>query len=192
MVFETINGDLNQDGIEDCVLIIKGTDKSQFVNELDRNRRGIIVLFNKNDDYKLAVQNNNCFSSENEDGGVYFATELFIEIMEGKLYVHYGHGRYGYWNYTFRFQHSDFSLIGYDAGSRSDFISDYVTFDERSINFLTNKELMREVTHINADGKVGYQETWNDVAKNELIKLSEIEGFDELRITTTLNGNNSP
>ena len=28
VVFEKINGDLNKDGIEDCVLIIKGTDKS--------------------------------------------------------------------------------------------------------------------------------------------------------------------
>ena len=31
MVFEKINGDLNNDGIEDCVLIIKGTDKKQII-----------------------------------------------------------------------------------------------------------------------------------------------------------------
>jgi hypothetical protein len=49
VIFENIKGDLNKDGIEDCVLIIKGTDKSKIVideyqGELDRNRRGIIVF----------------------------------------------------------------------------------------------------------------------------------------------------
>ena len=78
VIFEKIIGDLNKDGIEDCVLIIKGTDTSKIITDeyrgkLDRNRRGIIVLFNKKDHYELAVKNYNCFSSENEDGGVYFA-----------------------------------------------------------------------------------------------------------------------
>ncbi|MBL7973320.1 MAG: hypothetical protein JNJ85_00310, partial [Candidatus Kapabacteria bacterium] len=45
ILFEPINGDLNKDGIDDCVLIIKGTDKQYIVKdeyrgELDRNRRG--------------------------------------------------------------------------------------------------------------------------------------------------------
>src|SRR6187402_2481047 len=74
--FEKVNGDLNKDGIEDIVLIIKGTDKSKIIKdkyrgELDRNRRGIIILFNKKDHYELASKNYDCFSSENEDGGVY-------------------------------------------------------------------------------------------------------------------------
>jgi hypothetical protein len=31
VVFEKITGDLNNDGMEDCVLIIKGTDKNQII-----------------------------------------------------------------------------------------------------------------------------------------------------------------
>ena len=85
VVFETINGDLNKDGIEDCILIIKGTDKNKiivdkYIGQLDRNRRGMIILFNKNDYYELVLENQDCFSSENEDGGVYFSPDLSIKF----------------------------------------------------------------------------------------------------------------
>ena len=69
VIFEKLYGDLNKDGNDDCVLIIKRTDKNQIITDenrgkLDRNRIGIIVLFNKNNHYELAVKNYNCFSSE--------------------------------------------------------------------------------------------------------------------------------
>ena len=62
VIFEKVFGDLNIDGLPDCVLIIKGTDKTKIINDeyrgkLDRNRRGIIVLFKKNDHYDLATKN---------------------------------------------------------------------------------------------------------------------------------------
>ena len=84
-LFEKISGDLNKDGLEDCVLIIKATRKDGFERDyegklIDRNRRGIIVLFSEEKGYKVAVKNYNCFSSENEDGGVYFAPYLSIDI----------------------------------------------------------------------------------------------------------------
>lgn len=188
VVFEKINGDLNKDGREDCVLIIKGTDTSRIITDkyrgrLDRNRRGMIVLFQKDGLYEQAVKNIDCFSSENEDGGVYFAPELSVEIKDGKLYVHYAHGRYGYWRYTFRYQNTDFELIGYDAGYRSDFISDYVTFDEESINFLSKRKLEKKVIKVSAEGKESFRETWEDINVSKLIRLSEIKDFDELDIT---------
>jgi len=188
VVFEKINGDLNNDGVDDSVLIIKGTDKNQIIQDeyrglLDRNRRGIIVLFNQKDHYELAVKNYNCFSSENEDGGGYYAPELSVEIKNGNLYVHYEHGRYGYWEYTFRFQNSYFELIGFDASYRSDFISDWVTFDEKSINFLSKKKLIKEIIEVSSDGKETFKETWTNIFVNELTKLSEIKDFYELDMT---------
>ncbi|HEY6143616.1 MAG TPA: hypothetical protein VIV55_09410 [Flavobacterium sp.] len=186
--FEKVNGDLNKDGIEDVVLIIKGTDKSKIITDeyrgkLDRNRRGIIILFNKNGNYELAVKNYDCFSSENEDGGVYFAPELSVYIKNGVLYAHYGHGRYGYWKYKFRFQNSDFELIGYEAGYKNSFVSDWVTFDEESINFLSEKKLIKEVIKVASDGKETFKETWTNLSVNGLIKLSKIKDFDELDLT---------
>ena len=181
MVFEKINGDLNNDGIEDCVLIIKGTDKKQIIideyrGKLDRNRRGIIVLFDKKDHYELALKNEICFSSENEDGGVYFAPELSVEIKKGNLFVHYGHGRYGYWQYNFRYQESDFELIGYESSNGGAVID-----SETSINFLSKKKQEKVNTNENAEGgDEVFEETWKKINLNRLIKLSEIKDFDEL------------
>lgn len=183
VISERINGDLNKDGIEDCVLIIKGTDKSKiikdrFLEESDRNRRGIIILFKKNNHYELAVKNYDCFSSENEDGGVYFAPELSIEINKGNLYINYGHGRYGYCSYSFRFQNSDFELIGYDSSDDSGPIVNRLT----SVNFLSKKIQIKENINQNAkeDGDEVFKETWKKIQVDKLVKLSEVKDFDQL------------
>ncbi len=182
--FEKYFGDLNKDGLKDCVLIIKKTDTTNIVTnrfnkKVDRNRRGIIVLFKSEKDYQLADKNYNCFSSENEDGGVYFPPELWIEIKNEKLYIHYGHGRYGYWKYTFRFQNSNFELIGYDSSSNRGPIIN----TETSINFLTKKKLTKENTNENAQGgDETFKEIWNNIEIDHLIKLFEIKAFDELEM----------
>ena len=67
VLFEAIHGDLNKDGIQDLVLIVKATDPAQWVNheyrgKLDRNRRGIIVLLNEKGGYKKLTQNLSAFS----------------------------------------------------------------------------------------------------------------------------------
>ena len=182
VLFDKVSGDLNKDGITDLVLMIKGTDKSMFIQdeyrgELDRNRRGIIVLLKREQGYELASKNPDCFSSENEEGGVYFPPELTLDIRKGKLYVEYRHGRYGYWTYTFRYQNGDFVLIGYDS------TSSYgpVINREKSINFSTKR--MQERVNVNESAESGeevFKETWKDIKLNKMIKLSEIKDFDEL------------
>lgn len=182
VVNEKIKGDLNKDGLEDCVLIVKSTDKNQIITheyggELDRNRRGIIVLLNKNDYYELAIKNYDCFSSENEDGGAYFAPILSVEIKNGNLNIHYAHGRYGYWKYIFRFQNSDFELIGYDQSDNRG----PVVERETSINFLSKKMKVKANTNKKAEGGDEiFKETWGNLSIDGLIKLSEIKDFDEL------------
>ena len=183
VLFEKVLGDLNKDGEEDCVLIIKGTDTTKFVQdeyqgELDRNRRGVIVLFQKEGAYEVASKNYDCFSSEVEDGGVYFPPELSVEIDKGKLYFHYGHGRYGYWKYTFRYQEDDFKLIGFDLNENHGPVMHY----SHSFNFLTGKKQIRENTNFyteTPDIEV-IKETWEDIGKKALQNLSSIEDFDDL------------
>lgn len=185
VIFDTIYGDLNKDKIEDCVLIIKGTNKSDIIKDeyrgqLDRNRRGILVLLNKGDGYELVVKNENCFSSENEDGGVYFAPDLVVEITKGKLFVHYAHGRYGYWRYMFRLQNSDLELIGYDASSNHG----PTVLTETSINFLTRKKIVNENTNPDTDnGEEIFEKTESKINTSKLLKLSEIEDFDQLEVS---------
>lgn len=181
-IFEKSYGDLNKDGLEDCILIIKKVDKNNIIKdeyrgELDRNRRGIIILFKKENGYELASKNYSCFSSENEDGGVYYAPELLVSAKKGNLAIEYLHGRYGYWSYTFRYQNSDFELIGYDASSNTG----PVINSETSINFSTKKKL--EKVNTNSDAESGdeiFESTWSAIKIPTLIKLSEIKDFDEL------------
>lgn len=176
-----VKGDLNGDGLEDVVLMIKGTDKSQFVNHeyrgiLDRNRRGIIILFNKGEGYVLATKNYTCFSSENEEGGVYYAPELGLSIEKGNLKINYAHGRYGYWSYTFRYRNSDFYLIGYDSSDNHGPIVNTIT----SINYLTGKKLIKDnINKDNPDADEFFEETWSKIESKKLKKLSEIKDFDD-------------
>jgi len=186
-IFDRVEGDLNKDGTIDMVLVIKGTDRSKFITdeyrgELDRNRRGLIVLFAKNRHYEVGLQNNTCFSSENEDGGNYFAPELAVEIQRGNLCIHYAQGRYGFTRYTFRYQELAFKLIGYDEADPSGFDSDYALFDETSVNFLTHKEVVKKVADVTAAGEEVYKETWRTIRFPKLLSLSAIKDFDDLEL----------
>ena len=186
-LLEEIKGDLNKDGIDDSILLIKEINKEnivqhEFRGELDRNRRGIIVLLNENGNYKQFLKNIDCFSSENEEGGVYYAPELSVEIKKGNLYIHYAHGRYGYWSYTFRLKNSDFELIGYDSSDNMGGMVKSTT----SINFLTKKKLTQFNTNQNGEIDESLEEIFEEKTvkiKNKTIyKLSEIKDFDELSI----------
>lgn len=184
VLFDTIYGDLNKDKLEDCILIIKRTDKENIVEDrfeaiVNRNRRGIIILFKSENGYQKAAENLDCFSSENEDGGVYFAPELYFDVKRGNLIIHYGHGRYGWWKYTFRYQESKFKLIGYDSSNNFGPIVN----SETSINFLTKKKLYRENTNKDAEGgDEVFKETWSKIKIEALLNLSEIKDFDSLEM----------
>ena len=122
------------------------------------------------------VENLSCFSSENEDGGVYYAPELMLEIRKGKFYIHYGHGRYGSWGYTFRYRNGDFDLIGYDASNNTGPRVDR----QVSINFLTKRK--QETTNTNPNASGGdevFEEKWTDISLEGLAKLSEVKEFDD-------------
>lgn len=184
VVFEEIRGDLNKDGLEDSVFIIKGTNKSKividkFAGELDRNRRGIIIVFGGKNQYQLILENRECFSSENEDGGFYFPPDLRIYIKNGVLRLHYLHGRYGFWIYKFRYQNSDFELIGYDRSCARGPVVEVTT----SINFLTKKMLIKK--NINQDAESGeeqFAETWYKFRLPKLLLLRKIHDFDRFSI----------
>lgn len=181
---ETIRGDLNKDGVEDVVLIMKGSDEEmllpdQWGNEIvDKNRRGIIVLFKKENGYEVATKNYSCFSSENEDGGVYMPPGLSVYINNNKLYIHYGHGRYGYRKYTLRYQNNDFEIIGYDSSNSNG----PTVISDKSINFSTKKRLDRDNVnaHKGGDLEEKFVSKWTTIEMTELMKLSKIVDFDEL------------
>jgi len=178
---EVITGDLNKDRKTDVVLIVKATDPAKWVNDeyqgkLDRNRRGIIVLVNENGQYKKIIQNLSCFSSEYEDGGVYYAPELLLSVEQGLLNVHYAQGRYGYWRYRFQLKQHDLQLVGYN---NSDNFGPYIN-SQTSINYLTQRKLVRENINKNRDDDIPkFKETWYKMNQAP-VYLSKIKDFDHL------------
>ena len=181
ILYEKISGDLNGDDINDYVLLIKGTDQSKIIQDeyrgaLDRNRRGLLIYLSNNYNFTLTTKNLDCFSSENEDGGVYYPPQLSISIKNGKFYVAYEHGRYGHWKYTFRYQQHTFKLIGYDASENYGPMVNKII----SINYLTKKKLIRD--NINKDleeyQEEVFKDTWERIEVKSLHQLSDIKDFD--------------
>lgn len=180
--FEAVKGDLNKDGVQDAVLIVKATDPKAFVDKeywgtLDRNRRGIIVLMGQKgkSTYKQLLQNLNCFSSEQEDGGVYYPPELVPEIKKGLLEINYLHGRYGYWVYKFRLQDQDMRMIGYDQFSHHGPLLE----SKISINLLTGKRIYTENLNTDPEKAPKFKEA-QSVQEQAPIYLSKMKDFDEL------------
>ena len=185
VLYQKYDTDLNKDGIEDCILIIKNTKKEHVVvnrqdKTVDRNRRGIIVLFKKKNTYQLVDRNIDCFYSENEDGGVYYAPQLSVETDDGDIILNYEHGRYGSWNYRFRFINDSYKLIEYNGTS----LFGPITRSETIINFLTKEKLFKE--NINEDDEGNdeiFKETKSIISIEQIIKLSEIKDFEDLDLS---------
>jgi len=181
-LLETISGDLDKDGVADKILLVKGTDSSMIVTDetrgkIDRNRRGLVILLRKGKQFTPVLTNLSCFASEFEDGGVYYAPELSLYIKKGNLYAHYAHGRYGYKKFTFRFQHGDFALIGYDHSENSGPVVNKFT----SVNFAAKRMVEKINTNANATGGDEVFKTyWETIPVKTLLKLSVITDFDEI------------
>lgn len=182
VIYETHFTDLNNDEQDDCILIIKDTNPegiviNRFDKKVDRNRRGVIILFKTEEGYQLVDKNYHCFTSENEDGGVYYAPQLSVETDKGDIILHYEHGRYGFWNYRFRFIESNYKLIEYNSVSSNGPVTD----SETTINFLTKTQVFKK--NINEDGEGNdeiFKETKTSISIDELLNLSDIKAFDEL------------
>lgn len=188
-LFDTIYGDLNNDNVEDCVLIIKGTNKAKIVKEsnykdkqLNLNRRGIILLFKKENQYQLALENYDCFASDENNDGDYNAPKLGVAIDKGNLLVNYANRRYGFWTYTFKRQNTDFELIAYDESDNNGSTAYIVT----NINFLSKKKIKEVTLKGDADeyeNDTTYQDSNRTIKIDAPIKLSKIKDFEGLKET---------
>ncbi|GAB3429184.1 hypothetical protein [Niabella aquatica] len=126
-------GDLNKDKLEDVVLVLRNTDRKNFVKHdglgndtLDLNPRRMMIFFKTEKGYKRVLSTdkflpsvnsvmNPCLDDPLSDGG--------IAIKNGvlKIYYHYwlscGSWYVTDYKYTFRYQKNKFELIGLDISS---------------------------------------------------------------------------
>ncbi len=180
-IVEKIKGDLNQDGQADYVFIVKGTQKEYITTEngttVDNNRRGILVVLQRKNKWEVLVKNYTCLPSLKEKVSVYMNPEISFSIARNNFYVHYSHGRYGYWKYTFRYRKNQMVLIGYDAVDKNG----AVIQQEISINFNNKKRLIR--TNLRATSSVEeseFREQWDTLPKVPNYVLDKISDFDTL------------
>ena len=101
-----IDGDLNKDNISDVVKVFKDPKKGDFK----------VSIFFGTQDGKYTLINDNTTLLSVSDGTISDENFPLIEIKKGILILNYELLR-GQSNYKFRFQNSNFEMIGYDNTS---------------------------------------------------------------------------
>ena len=190
-VVEHLSGDLNNDGRPDHVYVVAGNDSALRHEDPDRglidmNPHGLLVALSSPAGYTLALDKPALFGTVFQDGGVYYPPERELDIDKGRLKIHYAHGRYGYWTYTFRQRQGRLQLIGYDASDAEQ--------ASISVNLLTGKWLQREpIFHRDAQGGIDYdrpprsvKETWRTVDNLQPVWLQDIDDLSDYYLPDVL------
>jgi len=170
-ILQEANGDLNKDGIEDYIFVIAWKS--------DECRRGIVIAFNNGEVYENMLENRDIISC-NKDESMY-VPELKVVIKKGvfdiKVFERCGGGMYcREYNYRFRYQNSDFELIGYEYSEYESGVHGFFLLGKISINLLSYK--MQTRANKTEDGSSDeYNETWSDIVIREPIKLRKMVGF---------------
>jgi hypothetical protein len=148
------NGDLNKDGVDDFILIVENKSTLNLKKNtalgsdtLNLNPRILIILFGElYGGYKTAEVNKNiiptasseetpCLADPMDEGNL----EVKKDVLLLKLQYWLSCGSWSVTNktYTFRYQHNQFELIGYDETS---FQKSTGETTDKSINFSTKKK----------------------------------------------------
>lgn len=182
-LIKKIYGDLNKDGYRDCVLLIKATRKDHIKtdsdgNVIDRNRKGLVVLFYKKGTYQLASKNLNFLMPDKgyKDGNP--SDSLSVNIRDGKLYIFYNEKDIGDKSFCFRYQGTDLVLIGADFSFT---YGEELPLTIESYNFLTRvSSHENQIANFHEDVDATYEWEAGRLKKKPLIKLSEIYALEDL------------
>lgn len=146
-IMDKIFGDLNGDGLADCVMVVNGTDKKFIqkhdgfgMNPFDTNPAILAVLIKDKDGYRLELQNNSlAYPPEGPTASYPFSA---MSIKKKVLEINFEHmlsaGGWGatYSSFKFKLIGGEFQMIGAD---HREFMRNSGDGEERSYNFLTRK-----------------------------------------------------
>lgn len=176
-------GDLNGDGRPDLVLVLRGNDARNVLDargqggpeKFDTNPRIIAIAFaDAAGGYDLVLENHTLvarttYPGEQDPLDPNGVQEGGLEIKNGTLRVTLGYfgGNMGRNTFTFRFDKTDFRLIGFDS---IDVERSSGKMNEVSINYLTRR-MKHSTAHISDDkDKV----TWKTLPVKPLLTMDRI------------------
>ncbi|MDN3585777.1 hypothetical protein QWY86_03805 [Pedobacter aquatilis] len=180
-IIETANGDLNNDGVEDLVLVFEsnkitdetrtyGDNNSEIIKETQKPRILAIYFKDKtNGEFRLSMQNND-FILRSQEGGKLGDPLNQIGIKDQQLYLRFQGGAEWRWEmgYTFKFENKDWFLT---SAINLYFNQNTGDMTERIYDFKT-RELFTTVGNLHR----------RDVANR---KSSEVLYFSQLRTFKT-------
>lgn len=164
-IIQEVNGDLNKDNLDDYVYVIEGVQ--------NESRRGIVIAFNRGERYETALENSNIFSYDKDE--VQYTPYVDVAVKKGVLWIRIeerfgGGANFHIRTHKFRFQNSDFELIGYDSDAKAG-----LDIGEISVNILTNKMKRKGYRLSDSDGDNSNEhEQWSDVVIGRTIPLRGI------------------
>lgn len=159
-------GDLNADGVPDQVIILKRAG-----NTVDGPRR-LLIVFGKADGTKSVVANTDTFLPIVEDGRDPLANDNPITIKNKALQIYVEGTATANSNetFTFRYQNSEFQLIGYESVNQERGTGDY---ENLSINYSTG----------NVEKTVGNIAQSNDVVTKTRVPAGERPTLSSINLT---------
>lgn len=181
---QTIEGDLNKDGLKDAVIVIEDKDhKTDDGSSCDKYKecpRSILILFQtKNGSYKLSIKSDKAILLAGE-GGVFGDPFQKLKIDNGSLLINSYGGSNWRWSYSYRFRYQDneWFLIGATSNNYfnvSDCVDKLIDY-----NFLTNKK--KEIVsskwdswYNQDDTPCSREEKWSDIKSDKIINLEDFE-----------------
>jgi len=194
-IIKQAEGDLNKDKKADAVLIIENTDSSNILqneslgsSELNLNPRYLLILFKTEKGYELKELNKTFIPTEGNaespyltdplmDGGI----EIQNDVINLSLNYWYSCGSWytGTNTYTFRFQHNEFELIGFDSNEFHR-ASGEITFI--SINFSTKKMSITTGDNIFDEDADGNKIESEEKTEWKTFKLDKFQNLKTLKV----------
>lgn len=179
-------GDLNHNGADDAVLVVEEVNADNLLandgfgpSVLNLNPRRLMVLFNDQGDYHEFMSRDNLLPSEHSQDIPCLADPLLseggISIERGRILIEIGTwlscGSYGVsrQTFTFRFEHAQFRLIGYDY---SEFSRNSGEVTEVSVNYLTGKKKVTTGGNMFEDATPA--ESWSQIVEPHQFYLNDI------------------
>ena len=178
-------GDLNKDGIDDMVLVLRENNPKNMIknddpgeNPLDTNPRVMVVLFGKKDGgYNLIEDNHTLIPRRTDPVILDYLTGVGaggVDIQQGALTVKMSiFSSAGSWgmssiSYTFRWQNNKFELIGYDSTT-----TNRASAEIRSININYSTRKVKIVCGNFTSGSSG-KVSWQKLSSNKIWTIDSI------------------